>query len=103
MELAVRASMPRWRRSGFVTKRSSPTSWTFSPRASVSVFQPSQSSSSMPSSIERIGYLPALSAQYSESSPAVSERFSCVRTYLPPSKISEVAGSSAMPTCSPGL
>ena len=37
----------------FVTKRSSPTSCTASPRRSVSVFQPAQSSSAMPSSIER--------------------------------------------------
>ena len=41
--------------TGLVTKRSSPTSWTASPRRSVSSFQPSQSSSSMPSSIETIG------------------------------------------------
>jgi hypothetical protein len=39
----------------FVTNRSSPTSWTRSPMRSVSAFQPSQSSSSMPSSIETIG------------------------------------------------
>ena len=40
-----------------VTNRSSPTSWTLSPSSSVSFFQPAQSSSARPSSIERIGYL----------------------------------------------
>ena len=38
-----------------VTNRSSPTSWHLAPIASVSAFQPSQSSSAMPSSIETIG------------------------------------------------
>ena len=52
---ATPASMPRRRRSGFVTNRSSPTSWTRSPSALGQSFQPSQSSSSMPSSIETIG------------------------------------------------
>ncbi len=41
--------------SALVTKRSSPTSCTFLPMASVSAFQPAQSSSAMPSSIETIG------------------------------------------------
>ena len=63
IELPTPASMPRFRRSTLVTKRSSPTSWTVSPISSVSAFQPSQSSSSMPSSIDRIGYLPASSPQ----------------------------------------
>ena len=40
-----------------VTKMSSPTSWIFEPRASVIIFQPSQSSSAMPSSMEMIGIL----------------------------------------------
>jgi enolase len=39
----------------FVTNTSSPTSWTRSPSRSVRSLQPSQSSSSMPSSIERTG------------------------------------------------
>ena len=38
-----------------VTKRSSPTSWQVLPIRSVTCFQPSQSSSDMPSSIEKIG------------------------------------------------
>ena len=60
-----------------VTKRSSPTSCTVSPIRSVSAFQPSQSSSSMPSSIETIGYCPAMSAQYAAISSGESERPSC--------------------------
>ena len=55
IELAAPFSMPSARRTGLVTKRSSPTSWTLSPIMSVRAFQPSQSSSLMPSSIEMIG------------------------------------------------
>jgi hypothetical protein len=55
IELATPESMPRRRRSVLVTKRSSPTSWTPSPRRSVSPRQPSQSSSAIPSSSETIG------------------------------------------------
>jgi hypothetical protein len=55
IELPTPVSIPRCRRWTLVTKRSSPTSWTFSPIESVRAFQPSQSSSSMPSSIETIG------------------------------------------------
>ena len=53
---ATPPSMPRFRRSTFVTKTSSPTSCTLSPRRLVSAFQPSQSSSAQPSSIEMSGY-----------------------------------------------
>ena len=42
-------------RSGLVTNRSSPTSWHLSPTRSVSAFQPTKSSSLMPSSIDLIG------------------------------------------------
>ena len=52
IELPTPSSMPRRRRSGFVTKRSSPTSWTESPSSRVSCVQPSQSSSAAPSSID---------------------------------------------------
>ena len=45
----------RGRGAGLVTNRSSPTSWTLSPDALGQRFQPSQSSSAMPSSIEMIG------------------------------------------------
>ena len=49
--------MPRRSRSTLVTKRSSPTSCTRRPSSAVSFFQPSQSSSASPSSIDRIGHL----------------------------------------------
>ena len=55
IELATPESIPRLSRSVLVTNRSSPTSWTLSPSSCVRPFQPSQSSSSIPSSIERIG------------------------------------------------
>ena len=53
--LATPSLMPRARISGLVTKTSSPTSCTFLPSASVSSFQPRQSPSAQPSSIEMIG------------------------------------------------
>ena len=43
------------RRSGLVTKMSSPTNWILLPSVSVRSFQPSQSSSAQPSSMETIG------------------------------------------------
>jgi hypothetical protein len=54
--------MPRCSRSTFVTKRSSPTIWIRSPSWSVSVFQPSQSSSSSGSSMDTMGYAATSSA-----------------------------------------
>ena len=56
IELAVPVSIPLRRNSMLVTKKSSPTSCNLSPSASVSFFQPSQSLSAQPSSIEMIGY-----------------------------------------------
>ena len=47
--------IPSDKRAGLVTNRSSPTNCTLSPSASVKAFQPSQSSSAMPSSIEIMG------------------------------------------------
>ena len=55
IELPTPRLMPSDRRVTFVTKRSSPTSWHFAPTSSVRAFQPSQSSSAMPSSMEAIG------------------------------------------------
>ena len=55
-----------------VTNRSSPTSCTFLPRRSVRCFQPSQSSSAMPSSMLMIGYLSHQVASMSVNSSAVS-------------------------------
>ena len=57
IELATPISMPFFRNFVLVTNRSSPTSWILSPSASVSFFQPAQSSSAMPSSMLMIGYL----------------------------------------------
>ncbi len=65
IELAMPFSIPSARRSVLVTNRSSPTSWIFLPSTSVMVFQPSQSSSAMPSSIEMMGYCRTQSAQNS--------------------------------------
>ncbi len=56
MLLATPSSMPRWNRLVLVTNTSSPTNWILSPSRSVINFQPSQSSSAKPSSIEQIGY-----------------------------------------------
>src|SRR5260370_27894791 len=56
IEFATSSSIPFWRNAVFVTKRSSPTSCTVRPISSVRIFQPAQSFSAMPSSIETIGY-----------------------------------------------
>ena len=61
-ELAQPFSMPLAMSWVFVTKTSSPTIWILSPSLSVIVFQPSQSFSAMPSSMERIGYFLTQSA-----------------------------------------
>src|SRR5207247_668907 len=53
--LPTPSAMPRARISGFVTKRSSPTSCTLEPRAAVKAFHPGQSFSPRPSSMETIG------------------------------------------------
>ena len=58
IELAMPFSIPLAKISVLVTNMSSPTSWIFLPSVSVSSFQPSQSFSAMPSSIETIGYWP---------------------------------------------
>ena len=53
--LADFSAMPRRIRSGFVTKMSSPTSWTRSPAAAVKACQPAQSSSASGSSTDTSG------------------------------------------------
>src|SRR6266480_4551328 len=68
MALAMPSLMPRERRAVLVTKRSSPTSWIFFlddllPMPCVRDFQPAQSSSAMPSSVEAVGYLSAQALQ----------------------------------------
>src|SRR6267142_4022454 len=70
MALAMPSLMPRERRAVLVTKRSSPTSWIFflddlTPIDCVNDFQPDQSSSAMPSSIETMGYFSTHFVQYS--------------------------------------
>ena len=54
--LAICLSIPVCKRFTLVTNRSSPTSWHLAPTAWVRAFQPFQSSSAMPSSIEIMGY-----------------------------------------------
>ena len=54
--LAMPLSIPVCKRFTLVTNRSSPTSWHLLPTAWVRAFQPFQSSSAIPSSIEAIGY-----------------------------------------------
>ena len=68
IELAIPFSIPVDKRSTLVTNKSSPTNCVLSPINSVKYFQPSQSFSCIPSSIEIIGYLVANSAMYSACS-----------------------------------
>ena len=75
----------RCRRSLLVTKRSSPTSWMRSPINSVRYFQPSQSSSASPSSMETMGYC-RVHAPRTRHLQQVSSRLSdFLKTYLPDS------------------
>ena len=55
-EFAAFSSIPLRRIFGLVTKTSSPTIWIFFPIVRVNSFQPSQSSSEKPSSMDRMGY-----------------------------------------------
>src|SRR6218665_4136541 len=71
IELAVFVSMPRCKRFTLVTNRSSPTNCTLSPILSLNIFEPVQSSSASPSSMDRIGYFFVQSAQKS----TISEGF----------------------------
>src|SRR6516225_1335289 len=111
MAFAIPSLIPRDSRSVEVTKRSSPTNWIFFvedvlPMLAVSNFQPAQSSSAMPSSIEIIGYFSTQLVQYAAISLLECADLSdFLKTYLPLalSKNSLDAGSSAMLTCSPGL
>src|SRR5882724_2945523 len=97
MALAIPLSMPCWRMVGLVQNRSSPTSSTLDPIASVNAFQPSQSFSAMPSSIETIGYW---RIQDDQSDTISSEDFALLSDlnmmYFPFSHISLEAGSRQM-------
>ncbi len=66
-------------RSTLVTKRSSPTSWIFEPMVFVRSFQPSQSSSARPSSMEKMGYFSTHSAYILTISSALTFRPSVLR------------------------
>jgi hypothetical protein len=68
--LATPWSMPRRRRGVCVTKISSPTIWILAPSFCVITFQPAQSSSASPSSIEISGYFSTHCAYVSTSSVA---------------------------------
>ena len=68
IELAQPISMPFFRNSTLVTNRSSPTSWHLPPISAVSICQPSQSFSDIPSSIESIGYFSTRPFRYSTCS-----------------------------------
>ena len=57
IELAIPLSIPSRKILGLVTYKSSPTNWILSLNFSVISAQPSQSASSIPSSIESMGYL----------------------------------------------
>ena len=81
-EFAAFSAIPRAMNAGFVTRRSSPTSWTLAPRRAVSSFQPAQSSSPRPSSSEMIGYFAIQLSQRSTISPESRVR---------PSALEEVA------------
>ncbi|MNL74434.1 hypothetical protein D3C87_2000720 [compost metagenome] len=84
MELAIFLSMPSFRILVLVTNRSSPTSCTLAARRSVRIFQPSQSPSAMPSSMEMMGYLSHQPASMSVHWVAVSVRLpSPASTYMP--------------------
>src|SRR5262245_19492487 len=62
--LPIRLSIPCCSLVTFVTKRSSPTNWHLLPTVSVNIFQPSQSSSAIPSSMDAIGYCFTHFSQY---------------------------------------
>src|SRR3954465_7208491 len=104
IELATPSSMPRLKMEGLVTKRSSPTSWILSPTVSVSSFQPAQSFSDMPSSMDTMaGYWRTQLAQNSTICSEVRALLSdFLNTYLPSWKYSLDAGSSQMPIWAPG-
>ena len=97
--------MPSLIFSALVTNRSSPTSWHSLPSSSFSFFQPSQSFSPMPSSIETTWYF-STSVRYRAISPAWSNSFfSFLKMYLPValSNSSLEATSRAMATSLPGV
>src|SRR3569832_2551004 len=93
IELAPPILMPDDRRSVLVTHRSSPTSWIFLQSASVSAFQPSQSSSAIPSSMVMIGNLSTRPERNFTLSAELSDLPSPSISYLPFLKYSVEAQS----------
>src|SRR5918992_1093045 len=100
MALQDSSSTPWARRSGFVTNRSSPTSWHRPPRASVMARQPSQSSSASGSSTDTMGNELMRPPTYPTISSA--SRSPPSMRYRPTSNSSLAATSRAMATSSPG-
>ncbi len=106
IELATPSRIPRLSRCVFVTNRSSPTSWIFFPKASVMIFQPAQSSSAMPSSMEMMGYC---FTQFAQNSTICWGVFSLLSDFLKTyfffwgSKNSLAAGSKARAMSVPAL
>ena len=86
------SEMPRAKIFGLVTKMSSPTSWIFLPSSRVASFQPSQSSSARPSSIETMGYWRTQLAQNSTICSEVRADLSdFLKTYFLDGAIVELA------------
>ena len=100
MELAAPLSTPSRSLATFVTKRSSPTICAAAPAFSVNARHPSQSFSSIGSSIETIGYFPIQPRYISMSSSAETSFPSTL--YAPSRKNSLEATSRAIDICSPG-
>ena len=104
MELATPFSMPSLRMALLVQNKSSPTNSILLPRVSVSFFQPAQSFSAKPSSMEMMGYCLTQSAQSATSSSLLSDLPLLLSIlYLPSSQSSLAAGSRQMLTSAPGL
>ncbi len=85
IEFAAPSSMPRWRNFDVGHKKIVADELHACRRPSASdFFQPSQSFSAIPSSIEMIGYLPHQSVQYAAISSLESSRLSLfLKMYLP--------------------
>src|SRR5262249_54150348 len=103
-ELPTPSAMPFARIVGLVQKRSSPTNSAFLPSSLVSVFQPAQSFSAIPSSSSTMGYC---FTHDDHKATISSEDFfdlsDLKNRYFPSSHISLVAGSRQIEMSSPGL
>src|SRR5437868_14183904 len=98
--------MPCWSLVTFVTNKSSPTNWHLLPTEVERFFQPSQSSSAIPSSIEAIGYcLTQLAQNFTNWSLVISLPLLLWKTYFFffASQSSLLAASMAIWICEPDL